>query len=832
MPMKTENRIQKTAGDLEDRRRRLSSILCLLAVFCLPFSVFAQGTATVKGRVTMSDGSTRASGVIVVATGLDTARALTNRNGDYSLQVRAPGSYAIRALRVGFRPTVGPTVSVAAGETAEANIQLTDFAVSLVAVTVRGDDVCRTSPDSGALVARAWEEARKAILSSQLSSNEAPLVAEWIEYTRTLDPTARIVRSQTVRTTRSPTTHAFRSVPPESLAARGYVTLDNGQTTFHAPDGAALLSDAFAATHCFHITPTVAGSESLLGIGFRPARDRADVRDIQGTFWLDRQSAELRHLEFAYTNLPPAADRAAPGGRVEFLRTGSGSWLIGRWLIRMPELTRTVISPDANNRRTVRAPAGGTLRAVQLTGGEVTRVARGDTTVYEAKGAALDVQLIARDRFATVAGGTVELDGTDYAALADNAGRARLSPVLEGRYVARIRTAMMDSLGIPSISREFEIARGARRDTVRLASMEELMSTSCGDSARAGTSLVRGSVRDQAGAPLANAAVVVGWQGNFKIGLQMNSDRVSATEETIGAFTDAAGRWRACGVPREIPLVVRVKTDEGADARRVRIEPDESMKIVDLVSRPVAASIDQVLPKTNRALVEISVVSDGGVALPSVTLDVEFPGGGNRTLSTGPTGLALIPDVAPGRLLVRARKIGFTAGQISATIAAGRNTVPIILSQIAAPALDTVRIVGDERRAGGRHDDFETRRLNKAGTFFVSRAEIEKRNPSDVWQMLQHAPGMKIRSGGPNENGTYAVTGRSAQTSLLSDTPCYMRVMVDGVVWPDEKPNLNLLPRPSEIHGMEVWAGPSSIPPQYGGTGSGKWCGMIAIWTR
>jgi hypothetical protein len=229
--------------------------------------------------------------------------------------------------------------------------------------------------------------------------------------------------------------------------------------------------------------------------------------------------------------------------------------------------------------------------------------------------------------------------------------------------------------------------------------------------------------------------------------------------------------------------------------------------------------------------VEISVVGEGGEALPGVTLDVQFPGGGSRTLSTGATGLALIPDVATGNLVVRARKIGFTAGQISATIAAGRNTVPIILSSIAAPSLDTVRIVGDQPRVSGRHDDFETRRLNRAGTFFVSRAEIEKRNPTDAWQMLQHSPGLKLRPGADGM-GMFAVTTRSAQTNLRADTPCYMRVLVDGVMWPDAAPNLNNLPRPDEIHGMEVWAGPSSIPPKYGGTGGGKWCGMIAIWTR
>jgi hypothetical protein len=60
--------------------------------------------------------------------------------------------------------------------------------------------------------------------------------------------------------------------------------------------------------------------------------------------------------------------------------------------------------------------------------------------------------------------------------------------------------------------------------------------------------------------------------------------------------------------------------------------------------------------------------------------------------------------------------------------------------------------------------------------------------------------------------------------------------MVDGVALrkTDDQGGVNLqdLPHPDEIHGIEVFAGPSTIPLQYGGTGGGKWCGLIAIWTR
>jgi hypothetical protein len=69
-----------------------------------------------------------------------------------------------------------------------------------------------------------------------------------------------------------------------------------------------------------------------------------------------------------------------------------------------------------------------------------------------------------------------------------------------------------------------------------------------------------------------------------------------------------------------------------------------------------------------------------------------------------------------------------------------------------------------------------------------------------------------------------------------SASKCYFVVMVDGQLMTpsgnNEAFDLRQLPRPDEIHGIEVFAGPSSIPVQYGGTGSGKWCGMIAVWTR
>ena len=825
---------------------RLPIVPRLTGVFVVLLLAVATATAQqpsptfVRGRVTMPDGVTRASGVIVEATGGSApARALSNQRGEFAIAVPGAGTYTLRALRVGFKPTPGPTVTVAEHQAVEVEIRLNGEAVSLAAVTVRGEDACRMAPDSGALVARAWEEARKAILASGLTATDAPLVAQWIEYSRTLDPTGRIVRAQRVRTTTSPTTHAFRSVPAESLATRGYVTLDSGATTFHAPDGDALLSNAFAATHCFQLAPVARGADSLVGVSFRPAQDRREARDIEGTFWLDRRSAELRWLEYRYTNLPPAADRAEPGGRVEFLRLGNGGWLIGKWSIRMPELARGQQESDAGRRRSIQAPAGGVLRAIQLSGGTVNRVERGDTTVFRADGSALDVLLLANDPSVSVAGTTVELVGTDYLAVASADGHARLTPVLDGRYEARIRTALMDSLGVAPITREFVVSFRGPVDTVRLAGVADLARAVCRDSIKAGEGLVRGTVRDTLGRPVPYASVIVSYQDRVKVIGDVRNDRLQWTEQSVGSMSDANGRWRACGLPQGTVFTVRVKTDGGVDARRLRMEDGTSLAAVDLVPRAARPAIDGELPKERMALVEFSTRDEDGNPVYGVTLEIETPADGKRTANTGETGHALLPGITPGRLSVRARKVGYTPGMVLAAVAAGRNTVPVVLSSSRAPELDTVRIVGDQRRRVDRFDEFESRRLNGAATKSITRDEIVQRNPVDAWQMLTNTSSVKIAQLG---GLVIARSMRVENAQLKSDKPCYMRAMVDGVLLPEDRDvdgggknfatNLASLPAPDMIHGIEVFAGPASIPVQYGGSGSNKWCGLIAVWTR
>lgn len=795
-----------------------------VALACIaPHGIAAQ---VVTGTVVLVDSTTPVSGAIVLAIdaqGMTAGRGLTTARGSFTVRLNAPGTVELRVLRIGFKPLKGPSLTVAAGALQKVQIVYAAEAVSLAAVNVRERETCRVQNDSGLMVASLWEEARKAMLTSQLSSDEAPLFAEWIEYDRTLDSTSRIIRRQNIHTSRNPTTHAFRSVPANVLKTSGYVVEIDGETTYYAPDADVLLSDAFVTSHCFRIVaPPKTDDQRRIGVAFVPTRDRGTMKEIEGTLWIDRPTAELRSLDFRYTNLPDAASAARPGGSVEFLRLLDGNWLVSRWTLRMPELTSRSVSTSSNSKIVVKGNRMA-LHGVQVRGGEVVRATRRDSLLYEEKGAHVAVKVLARSPLVPAVEVRIELEGTDYTSVADDAGDIRLSPILPGRYVANVHTALMDSIGLPAVTREIETRMDSHVDSLFLPTPAELLGRACpADSTRNGAGMLHGWAKDARSQVLAHAAVTVHWRKEAPV--------------TLGTLTDDAGYWRVCGIPQATSVSVRVVSDSGADLREARLDGVPFAE-VGLVLHSVASAESGA---GVRALVELAIADTHGAPLQNTTLEV-LPVGGTPVIAvTGAGGKALVPDLAPGVISVRARHLGFVEGFVTATVRGGRNTVPIVMSTVSTPLLDTMRVVGD-RVMKGRLGEFEQRRLDKTATAVFTREDIVKRNPTEAFQMLSNLSTVKVTegftAGRSGDEVVAAVSTRTYSPNLINGSqPCFYMVMVDGVV---KRPpagqqsfDLRQLPRPEEIHGIEVFAGPASIPLQYGGVGDGKWCGLIAVWTR
>jgi len=694
-------------------------VACVLS--CL--MVGTLGAQQLRGRVVLPDSVSPASGILLTATDLRGAvvgRALTDARGEFRLRVPQPMSVIVRALRVGYRPSHHGTFDLALGESAPVRLVLSAEAVQLAAITVRRSDSCRSRDDSRTRVAEVWEEARKALLVAQTRGDGAELVAEWTRYDRQLDTSGYRVLDQAVHLTRSPSDQPFRSQTAELLAKDGYVVEEDGEIIYYAPDADVLLSDSFAATHCFQLEAPPEDMPWLIGLRFRPIDAARTRRDIEGTFWVDRRSAELRALDFAFTNLPSVADRAEPGGRVEFTRLPDGAWLVSRWQIRMPELQRIAPATRASARMNV---VGSTIRwrGTKIVGGEITSVERGGELVFRARGSSLFVRLRPppNDPAATLRDAEVRLDGTDYVARTDSAGLARFPIVLPGRYRVSAQTADMQVSRTPPAQQEIDI----------------------------------------------------------------DGDTVTA-------------------------LTLRLPT---------------------LVTRPATVIAAAPTPARPRTEVEFTVTDSTGRPLADVSLTATDAARTVYRLRSDSLGRAVLVDLPLGDMRVEARYPGYYLAVGTVRVASGRTPATVLLEKTSGVVLDAVRVEAEADKRE-RHNAFETRRRSGLATASITRADIERRGVISAWQMLSNVSAVDLIVG---PEGVVPVSRRTTTTDLIASQRCYMRLAIDGVVLHDVPINLGQhLPPPSEIHGIEVFGGPASIPPEYAGDMRNMACGLIAVWTR
>jgi hypothetical protein len=794
---------------------------------------------TLTGRVVLRDSTTPVAGAIVVATDASGGqkRTLTSASGHFLLRVVGAGPYTTQLLRIGFQPTAGPAVTFTGTETRALTLIAQSLPVSLTTVTVTGASSCRVRADTGLAVARIWEEARKAMLASTLRGDETGLTGTWMVYERTTDSTGRIVRDQLVRVEQRPTQRVFQSLPVDSLSRVGYVVQDKGGLSYYAPDPDVLLSSAFADDHCFRLTEPPPDSATLLGIAFTPARRERGRYDIAGTAWVDRPSGELRAVDFAFADLPGRSTTSSGGGRVEFVRLPSGEWFISSWWARLPVFAPADRPGAPGTRGTRVGPVPAALRSVHQTGGEVSQVSRGDAVLYARDLPAAHLQLVSTDAAIPAAGATITLGGTNLAGTSDTRGTVRLGPVPAGQYAAVVTHPALDSIDAPPLERTVVARRGGTSDTLALPSLSAIVRNVCPsvDSA-AGSALLRGTVRDSLGAPMAGAALTVRY---LRVDARSiaTSSAVRWNEETRRATTDARGRWRLCGMPRSTDLAIEA-TNARRDAQsrqRVRIDPLRMFAVVELVLRTDTIT-GGVVADGFRTPLRVVVVTADSIPVPEVTLDVTEGRNGRRdartrTVVTDLLGSAAIPDVMPGPVTIASRRIGFQAGTLAFEVSDSVNDVRIVLSPIAAPRLDTLRVTA--RRVPDRFDAFEARRLSRAATATITRADIDRQRPVQTWQLLSRVTSVRITA---SALGVYAGSSRGDKPSLMeSGKACPMQIIMDGVrLSPADgsEVDLNQLPPPEAIHGIEVFAGAARLPLEFGGAGANKWCGVIAIWTR
>ena len=203
--------------------------------------------------------------------------------------------------------------------------------------------------------------------------------------------------------------------------------------------------------------------------------------------------------------------------------------------------------------------------------------------------------------------------------------------------------------------------------------------------------------------------------------------------------------------------------------------------------------------------------------------------GTTARLKTGANGRFRLFQIPRGQYLLVVRQIGYAPTSAILDVAADDTLRLAYTLERSQFALDTVRVIGS--RVSLRMLDFEKRRQQGIGQF-ITQEYIEQRGSLGVSDFLRTLRGIDVsRLTSEQFQGTVALSRREGGTGFTGEGSggCAMQVLLDGIVLPRNF-NLDLLPSPKQISGIEVYTGAATVPPQFGG--ADRRCGVIAVWTR
>jgi TonB family protein len=198
--------------------------------------------------------------------------------------------------------------------------------------------------------------------------------------------------------------------------------------------------------------------------------------------------------------------------------------------------------------------------------------------------------------------------------------------------------------------------------------------------------------------------------------------------------------------------------------------------------------------------------------------EISIAGTGLRA-HTNAQGQFRLTNVPAGTITVGVRRLGFLPTVASIAVGPNEAAVMAIIVTPLAQALEMVVVRGDRRfEDRGRLAGFYQRRARSSGGHFITRDQIEQRNPGQLTDLFRTVPGARIYSSTFNN----VVRFRGMRCAPL--------VWLDGFPATAAEFDLDALD-PYIIEAVEVYLGVATVPPEFRWVRGGGSCGAIVIWT-
>ena len=242
--------------------------------------------------------------------------------------------------------------------------------------------------------------------------------------------------------------------------------------------------------------------------------------------------------------------------------------------------------------------------------------------------------------------------------------------------------------------------------------------------------------------------------------------------------------------------------------------------------RGVTAACLVLAPAVARAQFPTSYASLVGLVRDSVGhgipgVEVRLRGVTTGYVRTNDSGGFRLPDLPAGAVSVTARRLGFAPATVDLKLRAGHiDSLVLSLSAVAA-TLEGV-VVEDEYDARSHRllAGFWDRRARGFGNF-ITRDEIEKRDPHDFIDLVRMVPSITVQT----RNGRKVIRFSRAGGRL----DCPPQYWVDGLRIENGSPDEFV---PQDVEAVELYSGPATIPPQFTSRFNSYTCGAVVIWTR
>ena len=448
-----------------------------------------------------------------------------------------------------------------------------------------------------------------------------------------------------------------------------------------------------------------------------------------------------------------------------------------------------------------------------ILGGLTAAPAEGQTLVTGTLRDSLSARPFAGARIELVPAATPWLPG--FSARSDAAGRYSIAEVPAGRYVFGFQHSRLDSLGMDAVSSTLDVSPSPARVTADLSlpSARSLVTALCGAGSGDTLGVLVGRVVDAAtGNPASQGAVLVHW-GEVVVG----RDGTRTGRVTLTATVSRDGRYVACNVPTDVPVLVRA-TAPASDTAPTGTATSTSGEIelafaydVPFLHRDIlvgagtpatsiaAGNMVTASPMRGTARLSARILRDDDT--PVIGARVRVPIADAEAV-TDSSGIAQLRDLPAGSHAVEVRALGFAPTRAAADLRPSLDATLTVRATERVPTLDavTVRSARDRDMSG-----FYARRAKGLG-YFVDSDQIRKWGPPSLGNALAMAPMLRRGSGRGSCTPVYFVDGQRIDFGL-SDV-------------------LNEL----TLGGLEVYANPADIPPRFAAPLSGG-CAVIVIWT-